>query len=208
MGISRLLPRAVARVAAVAVAVAFLAAACSSSPDPNDQAQKERSAVLPAANQLRDQLNGAGVGWTASITGDYEACGTNDPLASSKSDSMVQYTAQQETLPFSHEVTFPDFAGQVVEALNAAGWKLRPATGPSDQARYYTGQHGGFDLRLVELNDEQGAGPNASFHPTATAYVSGSCFDAGSSAHDFMQRGAIDNVHSPIPTATPTSKYS
>jgi hypothetical protein len=194
-------------VAACAVVAAVLAA-CSSSPDPNTQAQKEQSAVLPVAKQLRDQLSGAGVGWTASIIGDYEACGTNDPLATSSGDSMIQYTAQQLTLPFSHEVSFPTFARQVVEALNASGWQLRQVTGPSDQGRYYAGQHGGLDLRLVGLNDEQGAGPNASFHTTATIYVSGKCFDAGSSAHDFMQRGAIDNVHSPIPTTTPVPKYS
>ncbi len=200
-------PRAVARVAACAVAVAALAA-CSSSPDPHERAQKERSAVLPVAKQLRDRLNSAGVGWTASILGDYEACGSNDPLANSSGDGMVQYTAQQLTLPFTHEVTFPTFARQVLEALKAAGWQLRQVNGPSDKARYYAGPHDGLDLRLVEFDDEQGAGPGGSFHPTATVYVSGKCFDAGSSAHDLIQRGAIDNVHSPIPTTTPVPQYS
>jgi hypothetical protein len=184
------------------LAVCVVLAGCSSSPDPNDLARQERSAVLPAARQLRAQLNGARVGWTASIIGDYEACGTNDPLATGDGDTLVQYTAQQETLPFSHATAFPVFAGQVITALDAAGWKLRPVTGPSDQGHYYAGRHGGLDLRLVEVDDQQGAGPNASFHPLATSYVSGHCFDAGTSAHDLLQRGAIDNLHFPIPTTT------
>jgi hypothetical protein len=60
----------------------------------------------------------------------------------------------------------------------------------------------------VEFNDAQGAGPGGSFHPTATTYVSGSCFNAGSSAQNLIKQGAVDNVTAPIPTATPTPKYS
>lgn len=198
--------RAIAQVAVCAVVGAVLAA-CSSSPSPATQAQTERSAVLPAAKQLHGQLVGAGVGWTALILGDYEQCGENDPLATGQGDS-IQYTAQQLMTPFSHAVSFETFSRQIVEAVNAAGWHLRPVTGPSDQARYYAGQHGGFDLRLVELNDAQGAGPGGSFHPTATTYVSGSCFNAGSSAQNLIQQGAVDNVTAPIPTATPTPKFS
>jgi hypothetical protein len=195
-------PLGIVALVVACTAVVAVVAGCSSSPDPNDQARQERSAVLPAAEQLRDQLKRTGVGWTALVLGDYESCGSNDPLATSSGKTMVQYTASQETLPFSHAVSFPVFAGRVITTITAAGWKPRPVTGPSAQARYYAGQRGGLDLRLVEFDDEQGAGPHGSFHPTATVYVSGSCFDAGSSAHDFIQRGAIDSVHSPIPTAT------
>jgi hypothetical protein len=201
------LPRAIARVAACAAAAVVLAA-CSSSPSATEQAQKERAAVLPAAKQLHSQVVSAGVGWTALLLGDYQACGANDPLATSKGSSMLQYTAQQLMTPFSHAVSFETFARQVVETVNAAGWHLRPVAGPSGQGRYYAGQRGGFDLRVVEFNDEQGVGPGGSYHPTATLYVSGPCFDAGSSAHDLVQQGAVDNVHSPVPTTTPVPKYS
>jgi hypothetical protein len=190
---------------AVAAGTALAGAAlagCSSSPGPAAQAQAERSAVLPVAKQLRGQVAGAGVGWTASILGDYEACGVNDPLATSRGGSMLQYTARQLTTPFSSAVSFATFARQVVAAVNAAGWQLRPVGGPSDQGRYYAGRRDGFDLRLVEFNDTQGLGP------TATIYVSGSCFDAGSSAQSFVKQGAVDNVTEPRPTSTPTPRYS
>jgi hypothetical protein len=193
--------RAVAWMGACTVAGAALAG-CSSSPGPAAQAQAERSAVLPVARQLHGQLTGAGVGWTAGILGDYEACGVNDPLATDRGASMLQYTARQLMTPFSHAVSFATFGRQVVEAVNAAGWQLRPVTGPSDQGRYYAGQRDGFDLRLVAFNDEQGLGP------TATIYVSGSCFDAGSSAQGLVKQGAVDNVTEPHPTATPAPKYS
>jgi hypothetical protein len=189
---------------AVAAGVALAGAAlagCSSSPGPAAQAQAERSAVLPVAKQLRGQVAGAGVGWTASILGDYEACGVNDPLATSRGGSMLQYTARQLTTPFSSAVSFATFARQVVAAVNAAGWQLRPVGGPSDQGRYYAGRRDAFDLRLVEFNDTQGLGP------TATIYVSGSCFDAGSSAQSFVKQGAVDNVTEPRPTSTPTPRY-
>ena len=184
------------------VGTAALAGGCSSSPSPAAQAQAERSAVLPAAKQLRGQVDRAGVGWTASILGDYEACGVNDPLATGKGAGMLQYTARQLMTPFSHAVSVATLGRQIVEAVNAAGWQLRPVGGPSDQARYYVGRRDGFDLRLVEFNDEQGLGP------TATVYVSGSCFDAGSSAQGLIKQGAVDNVTEARPTATPTPKYS
>lgn len=193
--------RAIAWLGAWVVAGAALAA-CSSSPDPAAQAQTQRSAVLPAAKQLRGQLAGAGVGWTAVILGEYEACGENDPLATGQGASMVQYTARQLMTPFSHAVSFAAFSRQVVEAVDAAGWQLRQVTGPSDQGRYYAGRHGGLALRLVEFNDEQGLGP------TATIYVSGNCFDAGSSAQGLIKQGPVDNVTGPRPTSTPAPRYS
>jgi hypothetical protein len=202
-----LLYRATARMAACAVAVAVLAA-CSSSPDPTAQAGQERSAVLPVAKELRSQLAGAGVSWTASIVGDYEACGVNDPLATSQGSGMLQYTARQLMTPFSPEVPFPTFARQVVAAVNAAGWHLRPVGQSSDASSYYAGQRDGLDLRLVEFNDAQGAGPGGAFHQTATIYVSGNCFDAGSSAHDLTSQGTVDNVHEPSPATTPIPKSS
>jgi hypothetical protein len=158
--------------------------------------------VLPAAKQLRGQLASAGVSWTAEILGDYQQCGVNDPLATGRGDNALQYTAQQLMTSYDHTVTFAVFSRQVVEAVNAFGWKLRPVPGPSSQARYYVGQRDGVHLRLVQQDVNSGLGPQA------TIWLSGSCFDAGSSATDLMEKGPGDTVKEPRPTSTPVPKYS
>lgn len=188
--------------AVTGAAACALLAGCSSGPDAQAQAQAQRSAVLPAAKKLYSQVTATGVGWIGSILGGYETCGTDDPLATPSNDNSLQYTAQELMTPYSSGVAYPVFKRQVVEALNGTGWALRPtASGPSPAA-YYTGHRDGTDLRLVELDAQPGLGP------TATIFVSGACFDAGSSAQQLRGKGSVDSVAEPRPTATPTPRYS
>ena len=188
-------------VTGAAVACAVLAG-CSSGPDAQAQAQTQRAAVLPVAKKLYSQVTATGVGWIGTILGGYETCGTNDPLATPSSDSSLQYTAQELMTPFSRSAPYPVFQRQVVEALNGTGWGLRQTPSGSSPAAYYTGHRDGTDLRLVELDNQPGLGP------TATIFLSGGCFDAGSSAQQLRGKGSVDNVIEPRPAATPTSKYS
>jgi hypothetical protein len=187
---------------AVTAAACAVLAGCSSGPDAQSQAQSERAVVLPAAKKLYSQVTGAGVGWIGTILGGYETCGTDDPLATPSNDNSLQYTTQELMTPFSKSITYPTFRRQVVEALNGIGWGLRQTAGGPSPATYYTGHLDGTDLRLIELDDHPGLGP------TATIFLSGSCFDAGSSAQQLSGKGSVDNVVEPRPTATPTAKYS
>jgi len=189
-----------ARAAACAVACVALAG-CSSSPSAQATAQAERAKVLPAAKQLYTQVSASGVAWIGSIIGGYVDCGTYDPLATPAGGTSVQYSASEEISPFSLSAAYPAFARQVVEALDGAGWRLRPATGSGTAASYYAGQRDGFDLRLVEAD-------LPTIGPQATAYVSGSCFDAGSSAQQLTGKGTDYSVTEPKPAATPTPRYS
>ena len=175
---------------------------CSSGPDAQAQAQTQRSAVLPAAKKLYSQVTAAGVGWIGTILGGYETCGTDDPLATPSNDNSLQYTTQELMTPFSRTTAYPVFRRQVVEALDGIGWALRQTASGSSPATYYTGHRDGTDLRLVELDNQPGLGP------TATIFLSGACFDAGSSAQQLRGKGSVDNVTEPRPAATPTPKYS
>jgi hypothetical protein len=177
-------------------------AGCSAGPGAQAQAQAQRSAVLPAAKKLYSQVTATGVGWIGSIVGGYETCGTDDPLATPSNDNSLQYTAQELMTPYSGSVAYPVFRRQVVEALNGIGWGLRQTASGSSPATYYTGQRDGTDLRLVELDSQPGLGA------TATIFVSGACFDAGSSTQQLRGQGSVDNVAEPRPTATPTPRYS
>jgi hypothetical protein len=196
--------RAVALLASAVTGAAACAvlAGCSSGPDAQAQAQAQRSAVLPAAKKLYSQVTAAGVGWIGTILGGYETCGTNDPLATPSNDNSLQYTAQELLTPVSRTAAYPVFRRQVVEALNGIGWALRQTGSGSSPATYYTGHRDGTDLRLVELDNQPGLGP------TATIFLSGGCFDAGSSAQQLRGKGSVDNVIEPRPAATPTPKYS
>lgn len=183
-------------------AACALLAGCSSGPDAQSQGQAQRNAVLPVAKTLYSQVSATGVGWIGTIVGGYAVCGTNDPLASPSNDNSVQYTAQELMTPFSASTPYPTFQRQVVEALNGIGWGLKPVTGPSGAATYYTGHRDGTDLRLIEVDNQRGLGP------TATIFLSGTCFDAGSSASQLTGKGSVDNINEPRPTVTPTPKYS
>ena len=192
------------RLALAACAIACVAlAGCSSSSSPGAQAtgQAERATVIPAAKQLYGQLTAAGVAWAGGIVGGYETCGTDDALATPAGNTSLQYTASQQMGPFSKSVSYDTFKRQVVEALNAEGWQLHPVTGSAAQASYYAGRRDGFDLRLIEQQQP-------TFGSTATAYVSGSCFDAGSSAQQLISKSPDYNLSEPTPTATPTPRYS
>ena len=188
-------------VMACAIACVALAGCSSSSSDAQSTGQAERAKVIPAAKQVYDQLSTAGVAWAGGIVGGYETCGTDDPLATPGSSTSLQYTVSQQMGPFSKSVSYDTFKRQVVEALNAEGWQLHPVAGSAAQATYYAGHRGGFDLRLIEQQQP-------TFGSTATAYVSGSCFDAGSSAQQLISKSPDYNLSEPTPTATPTPKYS
>ena len=190
-------------VSAVAGAAACgVLAGCSSGPGPQAQARAQRSAVLPVAKKLYSQVTATGVGWIGSIVGGYETCGTDDPLATPSNGNSLQYTAQELMTPYNSSVAYPVFRRQVVEALNGTGWALRQTASGSSPATYYTGHRDGTDLRLIELDNQPGLGP------TATIFLSGGCFDAGSSAQQLRGKGSVDNVIEPRPAATPTPKYS
>lgn len=177
-------------------------AGCSSGPSASAQARAQRAAVLPAAKHLNGQIVGAGVAWTADIDGQYWPCGTDDPAAEDQGSSEVQYSAEQFMTSFSRNTAFGTFSRQVTEALDAAGWHLRARKGPSSSASYYSARHSGLDLWLILFNEQQ------SFGPTATIDVSGSCFDAGSSATSLTgATGPQDQVSEPRPTSTPTPRY-
>jgi hypothetical protein len=158
--------------------------------------------VLPVAKQLYKRVTTAGIGWTATISGGYEVCGGDDPLATPSGDDSVQYTAQALMTPFSKTVSYPTFQRQVVEALSAAGWKLRPGSGGSSLATYYTARRDGTDLRLIEFDVQPGMGS------TATIYLSGACFNAGSSVQQLTGKGPVDYILQPRPAGTPTPRYS
>jgi hypothetical protein len=104
--------------------------------------------------------------------------------------------------PFSKTVSYPAFQRQVVEALSAAGWKLRPGSGGSSLATYYTARRDGTDLRLIEFDVQPGMGS------TATIYLSGACFNAGSSVQQLTGKGPVDYILQPRPAGTPTPRYS
>jgi hypothetical protein len=188
--------------AVTGAAACAVLAGCSAGPGAQAQAQAQRSAVLPAAKKLYSQVTATGVGWIGTIIGGYETCGTDDPLATPSNDNSLQYTAQELMTPYSGSVAYPVFRRQVVEALNGIGWALRQTPSGSSPATYYTGQRDGTDLRLVELDNQPGLGP------TATIFLSGACFDAGSSAQQLRGQSSLDNVAEPRPTATPTPRYS
>ncbi len=176
-------------------------AGCSSSPSAQATAQAEQAKVLPAARQLYAQVSASGVAWIGSIIGGYVDCGTYDPQSTPASGTSVQYTASEEMSPFSRSAAYSIFKRQVVEALDGAGWHLRPVTGSTAAASYYVGQRDGFDLRLVEAE-------LPTIGAQATTYVSGSCFDAGSSAQQLTGKGTDYSASEPKPTATPTPRYS
>jgi hypothetical protein len=164
------------------------------------QAQTERAAVLPVAKNVYGQLTGAGVGWSAVIAGGYEACGTDDPLATSSGNGVLQYTATELMTPYSHAVSLATFTRQVRETLTAAGLALSAHTSTAGVS-YYTARDGSMDVRLDPYGQQ-------SLGPTVTIDVSGQCFDAGSAALHMMQDSPVDQVHEPRPSATPTPKYS
>jgi hypothetical protein len=192
--------------AVCALGLAVLAG-CSSSPNAGQQAHTERAAVLPAAKHLYQQVVDAGTGWTATIMGSYWPCGTNDPLATGQGTDMVQYTAEELISPFNVRIAFASFSRQVVQTLDGAGWDLRSRSGPSDLAHYYAGRHGGFDLWLILLVNQQ-TPPQSVLRDTATIDISGSCFNAGSTATSLTARGPADQISEPRPTATPTPRNS
>lgn len=194
-----------AGVAATALLCAF-AGGCSSggsSSGGTSQAQAERTSVLAAAKTLNGQVPAAGVGWSGTITGLYGPCGQSDPLAAGKGVSgMVQYTATQLMSPFNRSVPLSTFGRQMVEVLNAAGWGLKPlaVAGTTDGTTWYSGRKDGFDLRVENF-------ANGSLGATSTIDVSGSCFNAGSSAQT-LEQTTNDTLNEPKPTATPAPKYS
>jgi hypothetical protein len=190
--------------AALAASGALLAGCSSGSSSSGGSpgtAQTERTAVLAAAKNLNSQVSATGVGWSDSITGLFDSCGEADALAAGNgSATMVQYTATQLVSPFNRKLPMTTFGRQMTEALNAAGWDLKPLTVSGSPGTWHTGRHDGFDLRVEDFND-------GSLGATVTIDLSGSCFDAGSSAQTLKQ-GTSDNVNEPTPTATPTPKYS
>ena len=184
-------------------AAAALLAGCSSgssSGGPSGTAQTQRSAVLAAAKHLDEQVRVAGVGWSGNISGLYDSCGQADPLAAKGSASMVQYTATELIGAFRHGVPQTVLGRQVNEVLAAGGWTLRPLTVPASPATWYTSHYGGLDLRVEDY-------ASGALGASVTLDVSGSCFDAGSSARTLKQ-GTVDNLDQPNPTATPTPRYS
>jgi len=190
-------------VSAVAGAAACgVLAGCSSGPGPQAQARAQRSAVLPVAKKLYSQVTATGVGWIGSIIGGYETCGTDDPLATRSNGNSLQYTAQELMTPYNSSVAYPVFRRQVAEALDGIGWGLRQTASGTSPATYYTGHRDGIDLRVVEFDNQPGLGS------TATIFLSGPCFDAGSSAQQLRGNGSTDNITEPHPTATPSPRYS
>lgn len=187
-------------------AVTTLVAGCSSSPAATAPAQVKagRAAVLSVADKFISQIAATGVAWSGGATGGYQECGANDPLASPATDSSLQYTAQELLAPFSPAVGYPVFKRQVAAALNGLGWSLKPVTGGSSPATYYTGRHGNTDLRVIELDEPNGLGP------TATVYFSGACFNAGSSAsaQHYLSGSPDFDSRNPRPTTTPVPRYS
>ena len=188
--------------AVTGAAACAMLAGCSAGPGAQAQAQAQRSAVLPAAKKLYSQVTATGVGWIGTIEGGYETCGTDDPLATPSNSNSLQYTTQELMTPYSGSVAYPVFRRQVAEALDAIGWGLRQTASGTSPATYYTGHRDGIDLRLVEFDNQPGLGS------TATIFLSGPCFDAGSSAQQLRGNGSTDNITEPHPTATPTPRYS
>jgi hypothetical protein len=183
----------------VGAAAAALLAGCSSGGSSNSSsgtAQTERSNALAAAKNLDSQVRTAGVGWSGNISGLYDSCGQADPLAAKGSASLVQYTATELVGAFRSGVAQTVLSRQVNEVLAAGGWKLKPLTVPASPATWYTSQRDGLDLRVEDY-------ASGALGASVTLDISGSCFDAGSSAQTLKQ-GTVDNLNQPNPTATPT----
>jgi hypothetical protein len=185
-------------------AACAVAAGCSSSPSPSaqTQAQTARATVQPAAKQLYTQATAAGIGWIGSIVGGYAPCGTDDPLATGKGTNSLQYTASELMTPYDESVPYATFKRQVVEALGAEGWALRPGAGSAGQASYYTAQRDSLQLWLIEAAGQPSHGP------TASIYLSGTCFAAGASGEQLVKTSPDEDIPEPSPTATPAPRYS
>lgn len=192
--------------ASILVMACFLAQGCSSGSSggagssgggTGGQVQAARAAVQAAAENLYRQIVAAGAGWTAVISGGYQAC-----TVSGSSNDMLQYTATEIMQPFSHAVSFAVFTRELVATLNALGWDLRSVSVPQSTAQNYAGRDGHLDLRVIAYDQQPGLGS------TGTLYVSNGCFSGGSAAAHLIGEGSADTVHEPRPTSTPTPKYS
>lgn len=189
-------------VALLAALIAGAALSGCSSPSPADRRiQSERSAVLPVAKRIYEQLYGAHVVWGYSITGSPSLCGIGDALARSTSNlAEIQYSTEQVTVPyaatsigdFAYQSNVLQFAPKVVQKLEADGWKLRLlSTGPSANPAYVYGVRAdGLD---IEVDISQLAGQT----PAANLDISGPCFNGGASA-----RNLTDNPKSETDTVT------
>jgi hypothetical protein len=191
-----------------AAVIACAALAGCSSPSPADkQIAAERSAVLPVAMRIYEQLYGAHVAWGYDIQGLPALCGVGDPLAPSTSNlSEIQYSTEQIALPYAagnlsyYSLRPPmiatQFAPMVIQELEAHGWKLRLLSKSGTNPTYTYGvRSGGLDI-VVDISQE------AADVPTANLQVSGACFNAGSSAGQMINnpKSNTDTVTVPHPS--------
>lgn len=190
-------------VVSMALASCAALAGCSSGPSPSKQAQTSRTSVLAAAKNVHTDLSGVPTAFSAVITGGLFLCGASDELATGKGPNALQYTASQEwTLIKKGSVPLATLGSDIVRKMDAAGWRLRSAPAPNPEspaAATYVGRRKGLDVRLLEINDNQGLG--AIVHID----VSASCFNAdSSSAAVKLMREYNENIEEPRPSSTPS----
>ena len=109
-------------------------AGCSSGPSPTQQAQSSRASAMAAAKNVHSELGSVRIASSVLITGNLYPCGTSDELATDKGAYAVQYTASQEWfLRKPGSVPLATLGRDIVQKLEAAGWRLRSAPTPNPE---------------------------------------------------------------------------
>jgi hypothetical protein len=194
------------RMAALSIITVSCAAlaGCSSGPSPSQQAQSSRALAIAAAKNVHSELGSVPIAFSATITGGLFECGTSDALATGKGANAVQYTATQLwTLLKPGSTPLATFGSDIVQKLDAEGWRLRTAPPPNPQspaAATYVGRHNGLDMRLLEINNPASPG----LREEVNIDVSASCFNAGSSSSSVSFLNKYEqNIDEPRPSSAP-----
>lgn len=180
-------------------------AGCSSGPSPTQQAQSSRASALAAAKNVHSQLGSVRIASSVLIAGNLYPCGTSDELATDKGAYAVQYTASQEWFLLRKTVSVPlaTLGRDIVQKLEAAGWRLRSAPTPNPEhpaAATYVARRDNLDIRLVEFDNPAGG----DLAKSVTIDISSSCFNAGSSSTELkLQDGYDQQIDEPFPSSTP-----
>ncbi len=159
---------------------------------------------MAAAKNVHSELGSVRISSSVLITGNLYPCGTSDELATDKDAYAVQYTASQEWfLRKTVSVPLATLGRDIVQKLEAAGWRLRSAPTPNPEhpaAATYVARRDNLDIRLVEFDNPAGG----DLAKSVTIDVSSSCFNAGSSSSELkLQDGYNQQIVEPRPSSTP-----
>jgi hypothetical protein len=160
---------------------------------------------MGAAKNVYSELGSVRIASGDLIAGNVFTCGTSDELATDKGAYAVQYTADQVWFLNKTALSVPlaTLGRDIVQKLEAAGWRLRsaPTPNPGDPAAAtYVARRDNLDMRLVEIDSHTGG----TLAKSVTIDVSSSCFNAGSSSSELkLQDGYDQQIEEPLPSSTP-----